>query len=149
MEVKEFAKPKGRWCEHVAPGQGCAIHADRPQICRGFFCAYLTDGTLAEMWRPTVCGMVLVREDSGRRIIAHLDPAEPEAWRREPYYAGFKAWAREGKQVAIYIGRRVIVVLPDSDTDLGVVGDHEAIGIHIEATPFGRRMRAIKVPRPA
>lgn len=147
MEVKELAKPKGRWCEHVAPGQGCAIHADRPQICRGFFCAYLSDATLPEIWRPTLSGMVLVHEDAGRRIIAHLDPAEPEAWRREPYYGELKAWARAGKQVAVYIGRRVIVVLPDADSDLGAIGDHEAIGIQIEATPFGRRARAIKVRR--
>lgn len=151
MLVEEFTKPKGAWCVHCDPGHGCRIYDRRPAICRGFHCAYLANARVPDSWEPSTCGMVLVDEDNGRRRIAHVDPDDPEAWRREPYYADLKRWAREGApggmQVAVYIDRRVIVVLPDSETDLGIVGDDEVIGVRHEATPFGRRYKAFKMRR--
>lgn len=148
MEVREFAKPKGSWCAHCVPGQGCAIYAARPPVCRGFHCAWLTDAALPAAWRPAGCAMVVVTEDDGRRRIAHVDPDDPGAWRREPWYGDLKRWARAGMQVAVYVGRRVTVVLPDRDTELGLVGDDEMIAVQAEVTPFGRRLRAFKTRRP-
>jgi hypothetical protein len=39
---------------------------------------------LADAWKPSLYRMVLVEEDEGRRPIAHVDPEDPEPWRRGP-----------------------------------------------------------------
>ncbi len=46
--------------------------------------------------------------------------------------------------IFVQIGRRIIVVLPDREVDLGVVAEDERIAIQEEAGP-GTRKRAIKV----
>jgi hypothetical protein len=150
LEIPELAKPKGCWCVHVTE-RGCGIYQDRPGVCRRFICAWLADGKLPDAWKPSLCGMVLVEEDDGRRLIAHVDPADPEAWRREPCYSDLRRWARDGvprgRQIAVYIDRRVIVILPEGDSDLGVVGEDETIVLHHETTPLGRRYKAFKMRR--
>jgi hypothetical protein len=41
-----------------------------------------------------------------------VDPAYPDAWRREPYYSQLKAIARSGT-IKIRVGRRFIKLMPD------------------------------------
>lgn len=153
LEIPELAKAKGAWCRHVVSGQGCGIYAGRPAVCRRFVCGWLRRDDLPEIWKPSLSGMVLVEEDEGRRLIAHVDPARPDAWRREPYYSDLRRWAREavprGGQIAVYVDRRVIVILPDGESDLGVVGDDEMIVLQRAATPLGRRYKAFKTRRGA
>jgi hypothetical protein len=145
MEVEEFAKPKGRWCTHAVRGSGCSAYDRRPSPCRAFFCAYLARADVPETWRPEHCHIVLVQEDGGRRLIAHVDPDFPDAWRQAPHYDDLKRWAQAGLQVAVYVDKRVIVLLPDRETDLGVVRPDEQIIVQHQATPFGRRFKALKL----
>jgi len=81
-------------------------------------------------------------------IIIHVDPGVPNAWRAEPYYTEIRSMAGQVAEAAytifIQIGRRIIVVFPDREVDLGVVSEDERISIQEEAGP-GTRKRALKV----
>lgn len=93
--------------------------------------------------------MVLVSELEGNRVAAHVDRGRPLAWRDEPFYSDLKRWAAAAVpsmgQVVVQIGRRVIVILPDKDVDLGEVADDERIVTAEQRTPFGPRLDALKV----
>ena len=149
MAIKELDKPQGRWCAHCAADRGCRIYGQRPRECRTFFCGYLAIQELTEEWRPSRSKIVLANESGGNRLVAHVDPGFPGAWRNEPFYSYLKTWARAAArvraQVVVYVGMRVIVILPDADTDLGVVEDDELIAVHEIQTPTGLRREAFKV----
>src|SRR5438876_465913 len=40
--IKELDKPHDQWCQHCDASRGCRIYADRPEVCREFYCGYLT-----------------------------------------------------------------------------------------------------------
>lgn len=149
LSIEAFAKPKGKWCGHCAVGKGCKIYSDRPEECRTFSCGYLQTPELGEEWLPAHSKIVLVSELNGKRIAAHVDPGRPAAWREEPYYSILKGWARVAAtvmdQVIVQIGYRAIVILPDEDVDLGEIGDDERIVTGEVRTPFGPRLRAMKM----
>ena len=43
-------------------------------------------GPVPEEWRPSRCKLVLRVESDGKLIAVHVDPSDPTAWRREPYF---------------------------------------------------------------
>jgi hypothetical protein len=120
--VKALEKPMGVWCQHCAPKGGCAIYAERPDECRNFDCGYLLEPSLGPEWKPSESKIVLLTENEGRRIVAHIDTQRPDAWKREPFYSTLKQWARDGAptgaQVVVAIGPRRIAILPDRDVEL-------------------------------
>jgi hypothetical protein len=131
IRVDAFAKPPGTWCSHCAPGRGgCAIYGDRPAECRDFFCAWMVSPTLGDEWRPSKCKIVLRVESEGNLIAAHVDPSDPTAWRRAPYFEKLKQFAIRGadanQRVIVYIKDRVIVILPNKEVEVGTMnpGDH-------------------------
>jgi len=149
MGISELDKARGEWCRHCDIGRGCRIYDERPAECREFYCSYLTSPIMGEHWFPARSKMVVAAEDGGERIVIHVDPSRPGAWREQPYYQEIKNWAelaaRDLGQVIVSIGKRSIVVLPDEDVDLGIVSDDERIVIG-EVVENGRlRLRAIKL----
>jgi hypothetical protein len=120
--VKALEKPMGTWCQHCAPKGGCAIYAERPDECRTFDCGYLLEPSLTPEWKPSESKIVLLTEDGGRRIVAHVDTQRPDAWKREPFYSTLKMWARDnagvGGQVVVSIGPRRIAILADRDVEI-------------------------------
>ena len=136
IRVDAFEKAPGTWCTHCAPkashesGGGCRIYDSRPAECRDFYCAWLLSPTLGEEWRPNRCKLVLRVESDGRLIAVHVDPSDPSAWRREPYFRTLKHFAVKGadieQQVIVYIRNRVIAIFPNKEVDVGTMnpGDH-------------------------
>lgn len=131
IRVDAFSKSPGTWCIHCAPGRGgCTIYAERPNECIDFYCAWMVSPNLGDHWRPNRCKIVLRVESDGKLIAAHVDPADPGAWRREPYFQALKQFSIQGadidQRVVIYIKNRVIVVLPNKEIDVGTInpGDH-------------------------
>jgi hypothetical protein len=131
IRVDAFAKPPGSWCMHCSPGEtGCRIYDSRPAECRDFYCAWMVSPSLGEEWRPSRCKIVLRVESDGKLIAAHVDPSDPTAWRRQPYFRTLKHFATKGidvgQQVIVYIKDRVIVVFPNKELDVGIMkpGDH-------------------------
>lgn len=122
--IEAFNKPAGLWCPHCAPGRGgCTIYDTRPDWCRNFLCAWLTSPALGPEWRPDKCKMFV--RDEGNLLAVHVDPNDPQAWRREPFFRQIKEFATRAagtaQQVAIYIKNRVIVVLPNKEVDVGTM----------------------------
>ncbi len=129
--IDVLQKPAGKWCVNCAPGKGCKIYETRPIICRRFLCVWMQNPNIGPEWKPEKSKMYLSYELSGERLAAHVDPAAPGAWRKEPYYSDLKRWSKEAAQrehqVSVFIGRHAIVILPDRDVDLGIVGEDEVI----------------------
>ena len=136
MAIEALAKPVGSWCTHCKPGRGCAIYADRPAECEAFACLWLANGLLDERWKPSRSKLVLTTSEDGVEI--RCDPGSPNAWRREPYKAEIRAWAAEGERndmtVVVIIGQRTILVTPEHEFDLGIVGPDERIVRELEGT---------------
>ena len=151
LDVVALAKPAGAWCRHCTPGVGCGIYESRPGECRTFQCGWLVDPALGEEWRPSRSHIMLVTEAGVNRIAAHVDPARPDSWRRQPFHRTLRSWAaaaaRVRGQVVVYVGRRATVILPDRDVDLGAIADDEAIATSGRMTPSGLRLEVFKVRR--
>ena len=147
VPVDALAKPGGVWCGHCRAGQGCAIYADRPFDCRTFQCGYLIDPNLDARWFPERCKLVVTADAT--RVVIHVDPGRPDAWRREPYYAHIKRWAVTGarlrRQVLVLHGRSVTAVLPDRDKPLGEIGPDQFVLTTEYRTPAGLQLDAVIV----
>ena len=146
MSIYELEKPQGKWCRHCTVGVGCSIYGSRPTECRQFLCGYRLRPEFSEEWKPSRCKIVVTSEVIGNDITFHVDPSHPEAWRREPFYSYMKQQAEaaplERRQVLVMIGKRVIMILPDRDVDLGDVGDDELIVTGERQTPLGIGLEA-------
>ncbi len=60
----DIQKVSGAACKHCAGG-GCAIYETRPEVCRGFFCAWRTVDIFDESWRPDKSGVLAQVETEG------------------------------------------------------------------------------------
>jgi hypothetical protein len=123
MAVEELQKPGGILCAHARPGQGCGIYETRPHACRTFECVWLMDPEMPHRFRPDQTKVVLDQDPEGTRLIARCDPANPQAWRRNPTYAALKSYATQhwgtGRIVLAVAGRRTWLVTPKAEIDLG------------------------------
>lgn len=149
LSITELQKPQGTWCKHCDVGKGCKIYDDRPDECRTFYCGYLAWDAVGEEWFPAKSKMVVVAELEGARVAIHVDPGRPGAWREKPFYSAIKHWsaeaARHMHQVVVMIGKRAIVVFPDSEVDLGEIADDERIITSERRTLSGVQLEAHKL----
>ena len=133
MGIEELNKPVGQWCEHCSPGTGWKIHERKPNQCREFYCAYLLSPHLGEEWKPERSKMVLVIDEDGMRMVAYVDTQRLSAWKSEPYYSQLKQWSKnaltKGGQVIANVNRRVYLIMPNEDIDLGVLEEDDVVQI--------------------
>lgn len=141
MEVDALKKPAGKWCAHCTSSRGCGIYETRPEECRTFVCAWLQNSKLDDQWKPSRCKFAVWSEAGNLNLKVSVDPARPDAWRKEPYYSYFKGWVREniaeGGKVLIFNGKRAMAVLPDRDIDLGECNEDDRVVIFRADTPAG------------
>jgi hypothetical protein len=132
MRVEEIAKQPGVWCKDCAPGKGgCKIYESRPAACRDFLCCWLVLEELGPEWFPASAKLVLQSEQT--RLSVWVDPAFPNRWLEEPYWSRIRTLARrlvDHQQVLVFVGKKVIAVLPNKEVDLGEVeaDDHIMVG---------------------
>ncbi len=143
MGIEALGKPLGAWCAHCQPGKGCAIYPDRPQECRSFSCAWLINERLGEEWYPKKSKIVLALQPD--RIIAHVDPGAPDAWRREPYFGMLnqmmQAGLAKGRLVYAAVNAHHILLLPDRQEDVGHLGAADEVELATVAKPGGLEYR--------
>jgi hypothetical protein len=136
MAIEALAKPLSSWCPHCKPGRGCRIYADRPAECRSFRCLWLVNDLLEPHWKPNKSKLVLTTSEDG--IEVRCDPGFPDAWRKEPFRSEIHQWALSGEAqdmtVVVIVGQKMILVAPDREFDLGVVGTDERIVRELEGT---------------
>lgn len=94
VTTQTAVKPARIRCEHCTD-RGCAIYADRPEVCATFQCFWLGSQRVPAMalpaaLRPDRCGVVIDLNAAGT-IIAHCH--RPASWRREPIHAWLLAMA--------------------------------------------------------
>jgi hypothetical protein len=104
---------------------------------------------LGEHWLPSRSKLVVAFKPDGMEIVVHVDPGVPYAWRAEPYRSEIRSLAAHAARTAytvfVQVGRRVIVVFPDREVDLGVVAEDERILIREVAGPGSSRRDAVKL----
>lgn len=105
LAIEEVASPACRWCSHAIPGKGCGIYQDRPAPCRDFECLWLKVGLPAEL-RPDKSRVVLDSTTDGNRLVAHVDPASPDAFRRGPVWHLLQQLQDQGSRVVIVLGEK-------------------------------------------
>jgi len=151
LGISALGKPMDQWCSHCEIGRGCRIYDKRPQACAEFFCLFLMHGGLGEAWRPSNSKIVLTADADHNSIVANVDPDRPRAWRRDPFYKTLKEWSIAARpqngRVVVRIGRKMIVIFPDKDVDLGIVADDEVICIKQTPTDGGIVCDAFKMKR--
>lgn len=118
--VRELEKAPHVWCRYYRKAHGCSVYADRPEGCAQFACDWLLDERLGEDWRPDRAGFVLHTGEGGALLNVDVDPADPTAWRREPYQSELRLWASRGLDVRIWIARRCLRLTPAGEQDMGV-----------------------------
>jgi hypothetical protein len=64
IDKPEIQKISGAACKHCLSG-GCGIYETRPNVCRGFFCAWRTVDIFGEAWRPDKSGVLAQVETEG------------------------------------------------------------------------------------
>lgn len=93
--------------------------------------------------------MVLVAEEDENRVVIHVDPSRPNAWRDRPYYDEITRWsamaARQGQSIMVIVGGRSTIVFPDREVDLGIVAEDERIVIIETGGVVEPRWDAIKL----
>ena len=143
LGIPELEKPKDRWCSNFKAGTGCGIYKDRPPSCRNFICRWLSDPTMGPEWKPSVCKMVVDSRPS--LFVVHVDPAVTRPWSAEPYMSVLKRLSAQGLTKGVIVTvierRRTIVILPDREVDLGIIGPNARIAMDRVKTPFGPAWR--------
>ncbi|MFV0279458.1 MAG: hypothetical protein ACK5JM_01700 [Rhodoblastus sp.] len=123
--------PAGVWCRHCQPGKGCDIWETRPDQCRAFFCNWIMLDWLGDEWKPDVAKFIFTLDRASGYLQFQVDPQNPEAWKREPYYSQIKTWAIEGLSRArctlVFVGKAVTLILPDGDEALGELKPEDKI----------------------
>ena len=61
IDAPDLTKPDGCECPHLIAGAGCGIYADRPALCRNWYCGWRM-GALSEAMRPDRSGVLLIPE---------------------------------------------------------------------------------------
>jgi len=91
---------------------------------------------LDERWKPNRSRLVLTTSEDGIEI--RCDPGFPDAWRKEPFRSQIRLWAAAGEThdvtVLVIAGEKMVLVTPDREFDLGVVGPDERIVREISGT---------------
>lgn len=133
-------KPAGKWCHHCKPGQGCAIWQERPQGCRDYYCIWRIDPDLPDDWRPDAAKFILTQMGPAFPLTLVTDPAQPNAWRREPYFSRLVRTTRElletrGTALVIEGGRTRLVLLPHGE--VAIPDDMPSAAIVPFRTPAG------------
>lgn len=143
--VPELQKPAGRWCQHIAQGRGCGIHAIRPQVCRAFFCQWIYNTDLGPEWKPETCKFVLSIYPGSNSLVVTVDPAQPRSFARDPYLPMLRRWAgaalEQGDQVLVFNGDRATAILPDREVDLGRIAPGDRIATLKGPAGFDVRVR--------
>ena len=145
IAIEELDKPAGKWCAHAVAGKGCGVYAERPAVCRTFFCLWRYDASLDDDWRPDKARFVT--QPSGLWI--HGDPGAPAAWRAPKYYPTIKLaaarQAEKGRFIVVTIGNRATMILPDRDVEIGALEVKDVVVVVPSAmAPAGaRRIRVL------
>ena len=109
----------------------------------------MTETWLGPEWKPDRAKMVLSLDPVSRSMNVQLDPGQPGAWKREPYYGQLKRWAAASlplqRHVLVHLNKTTTVVLPERDVPLGTFEPGDRLVSCERQTPTGRTVDVEKV----
>jgi hypothetical protein len=134
-EPPHLTKPPDTKCQHCVPGKGCMIYERRPRKCQSFYCQWLVDPQLDDLWYPLTAKIVIYpNSDGSSTLVFEVDPRRPDRWLQHPYFeritnyalahgtsvrAG-KHWytllprrAAENPEKKVIVGRSITTIKPD------------------------------------
>ena len=85
----DLVKPPHTKCKHCVAGEGCRIYERRPEPCRQFYCLWLIDSSLDELWYPATARIVVhstQNDDGAKHMRFEVDPHRPDQWLQAPYF---------------------------------------------------------------
>lgn len=142
LAIEALAKPRHRMCSHFCKGVGCGIYERRPPACSQFVCAWLTTPEMDDSWRPDRARFMLWGKD---QLMVDVDPAYPDAWRREPYYSKLKQASDRRRPGAVDVvvrnGREVVILFPEGEVSLGAEQDLPIRSGYRAGRPFAEYVR--------
>lgn len=151
LAVPPLEKPRGKWCEHCVQGTGCGIYETRPEECRAYYCAWITSPEMGPEWKPELSHFIVEPQPEQNRIFINVDPGRPDAWLKEPFIGMFRRWAKEmvqtHRQVLVRNRFRTIALLPDGQTDLGIVTDDDVIVMETRGSGPQAQFRFFKLAK--
>lgn len=113
LDVPDVSAPAGVPCRWLV-GDGCALHRDRPELCRGFQCSWsLGDPAIPEDARPDRSGVLVWVDRTPAGLTVHV---------REVHAGGLSAgWVRNALDKWV---QRVAVTVEDARgrRRLGLIG---------------------------
>lgn len=118
LEIEEISKPRGQWCPECKPGTGCTVYDQRPVPCRTFECLWLqmqAKGGWQPRMRPDKVHVMFTVHPDQTSLIAHVDPARPDAFKGKTVDIFMKEMALKGMNTTIVVGekRRITVKLKE------------------------------------
>ena len=120
LEIADLKKPAGPLCANCRLGHGCAIYANRPQVCRDFECEWLTRRDLSRRFKPDVAGVILMEDADSEEYQAVCSPERPMAWRQPQMFAHLVAAAKSGRVVVAKAGLISWRIFPSGEWALTV-----------------------------
>ena len=88
----------------------------------------------------------------GNLLAVHVDPSDPMAWRREPFFRQLKQLADNAvdrkRQVVVYVKNRVFVIFPNKEVDVGTMNPGDELVVKNVLGPRGRDWMAFIESRP-
>jgi hypothetical protein len=148
--IPEIDKPASDWCRHCTPGQGCAIHDSLPAQCSAFFCQWMIEPSMPEHWKPSRSKMVVTRFPGNGFLYVQVDPGQPKAWLREPYFSDLARWSKQflaqRSHVLVFVKDEATLIMEDQAIPLGRMRPEDGFKVQMRPTPQGMRYVAERVP---
>jgi hypothetical protein len=145
LRVDELAKPAGRDCRHQCGEHGCAIHASRPAVCRGYHCLWLQGG-LEDDERPDRIGGIVDLEPGGLGVRLGIREIRPGAFDASPALRAIAERHRE--QMPVRVIRHGDPDDPDRPFRVLQAGglEHRVHGERIEVLRNGEPIEVRRLP---
>jgi len=148
FHVPAVEKSAGIWCRHWTAGAGCSIHSLRPQQCSDFFCLWMIDATVADVWKPERSRIVLSIFPGNGFLYAQVDPGSPQAWRKQPYFDDLRRMAARleetNRRVIVFVGDNATLVTAQGATPLGPMNPKEHFVVEPAFGPDGPTFRVAR-----
>lgn len=109
----------------------------------------MADATLPAEWKPERSKIVLSLFPSNGFLYAQVDPGAPNAWRKAPYHAQLRAWAKDllvdRRHVIVFVNDIATLIMPEDDFPLGPMKATDQFRIEPAFGPRGPTYRVARI----
>jgi len=120
-EPPHLTKPPDTKCQHCVPGKGCMIYERRPRKCQNFYCQWLVDPKLDDLWYPLTAKIVILPGGNAdgsntQQLVFEVDPRRPDRWLQHPYFERITKYALTHR-TTVRAGKHWYTLIPRGDAE--------------------------------